>query len=196
MKEYEVSKDTFIGGWYIPEDVCDWVVDYFKINKDRQSKGKVYNEEQGGPLEDINYKQSTELGVHPEDFEDPIATYRAYQQKVLKKYIEKYPDVDFLLDAFNINTPYNIQRYEPNQGFYKLHCERTCLSFTRRVLVFMTYLNDVPNGGTEFPNQKIITPARKGLTLIWPSDWTHAHKGQISPTTEKYIMTGWYTFNE
>jgi hypothetical protein len=29
----------------------------------------------------------------------------------------------------------------------------------------MTYLNDVPDGGTEFKYQKIISPAKKGLTL-------------------------------
>ena len=58
----------------------------------------------------------------------------------------------------------------------------------------MTYLNDVPDGGTKFPSQSFIAPAEKGLTLIWPAEWTHAHVGQISPTNEKYIITGWYSF--
>ena len=59
----------------------------------------------------------------------------------------------------------------------------------------MTYLNNVDEGGTEFYYQKMITPAKKGLTLIWPTDWTHTHKGQISKTQEKFIITGWYSFN-
>jgi hypothetical protein len=58
----------------------------------------------------------------------------------------------------------------------------------------MTYLNDVPDAGTEFKYQKITTQAKKGLTIIWPSDWTHTHKGQISDVNEKYIITGWYSF--
>ena len=58
----------------------------------------------------------------------------------------------------------------------------------------MTYLNDVKDGGTEFLYQNLKTKAEKGLTLIWPSAWTHTHKGIISPTKEKYIITGWYAF--
>ena len=58
----------------------------------------------------------------------------------------------------------------------------------------MTYLNDVEDGGTEFKHQDITTPAEKGLTLIWPSGWTHVHRGQISNRKEKYIITGWYAF--
>ena len=62
----------------------------------------------------------------------------------------------------------------------------------RRSLVFMTYLNDVEDGGTEFLYQNLTIPAKKGLTLIWPAFFTHTHKGQISKTKEKYIVTGWF----
>ena len=64
-----------------------------------------------------------------------------------------------------------------------------------RILVFMTYLNDVDDGGTDFKYQNLTSPAKKGLTMIWPSDFTHTHKGQISHTKEKYIVTGWVGFN-
>ena len=60
----------------------------------------------------------------------------------------------------------------------------------------MTYLNSVEDGGTEFKYQNLITPAKKGLTLIWPAQWTHTHRGQISGTKEKYIVTGWFNFHE
>jgi hypothetical protein len=64
-----------------------------------------------------------------------------------------------------------------------------------RHLVFMTYLNDVTDaGGTEFLYQGITVQPRKGLTLIWPADWTHHHRGVVSPTQEKYIITGWFSF--
>ena len=63
-----------------------------------------------------------------------------------------------------------------------------------RCLVFMTYLNDVEDGGTSFKYQDIDIPAKKGLTLIWPAYWTHTHKGIISNTKEKYIVTGWLNF--
>jgi len=59
----------------------------------------------------------------------------------------------------------------------------------------MTYLNDVTDeGGTEFFHQKLKVSPEKGLTLIWPVDWTHLHRGVPSPTQEKYIITGWFSF--
>ena len=64
-----------------------------------------------------------------------------------------------------------------------------------RALVYMTYLNDVSNGGTEFLYQEFKTEARKGLTLIWPAEWTHTHKGIVSPDKEKYIITGWFNLS-
>ena len=65
-----------------------------------------------------------------------------------------------------------------------------------RILIFMTYLNTVKDGGTFFKYQKLKIPAKKGLTLIWPSDWTHTHKGEISKTKEKFIVTGAFGFLE
>ena len=59
----------------------------------------------------------------------------------------------------------------------------------------MTYLNDVEDKGeTEFVLQNLKVKAEKGKTLIWPADWTHTHRGIISPTQEKYIVTGWFNF--
>ena len=46
----------------------------------------------------------------------------------------------------------------------------------------------------DFWFQKLTSPAKKGLTLIWPADWTHLHKGQISQTDTKYILTGWLNY--
>ena len=40
--------------------------------------------------------------------------------------------------------------------------------------------------------QKLKTEAECGLTLIWPSDWTYTHRGVVSNSHTKYIITGWY----
>ena len=61
----------------------------------------------------------------------------------------------------------------------------------------MTYLNDISDrGGTAFFHQKLEVQPEKGLTLIWPADWTHTHRGVVSMTEEKYIITGWCVFKE
>jgi hypothetical protein len=59
----------------------------------------------------------------------------------------------------------------------------------------MTYLNDVYNGGeTEFYHQQLKVKPQKGLTLIWPADWTYTHRGIVAPDEEKIIVTGWWNF--
>lgn len=66
---------------------------------------------------------------------------------------------------------------------------------TTRMLVWMTYLNDVTDGGgTKFIYQDETVQARKGRTLIWPSDFTHTHVGVVSPAQDKYIITGWLNY--
>ena len=85
----------------------------------------------------------------------------------------------------------------PGDGFYKWHMENGGVGNSKfRHLVFMTYLNTLNNAGTEFYYQKTTTPCEKGLTIIWPSAWTHTHKGVINNDGEKYIITGWYSFHE
>ena len=59
----------------------------------------------------------------------------------------------------------------------------------------MTYLNNVTDaGGTEFYHQQLTVQPVKGLTLVWPADWTFTHRGVPSPTQEKRIVTGWFNF--
>ena len=96
------------------------------------------------------------------------------------------------MSRFTLTHNWNIQYYKAGQGYKDWHCERS--SNNKRLLVWMTYLNDVPDGGTEFLYQNITSPAKKRLTLIWPTDWTHTHRGQISEGHEKYIATGWFQF--
>jgi len=56
----------------------------------------------------------------------------------------------------------------------------------------MTYLNDDFVGGTtSFTHHNIDVQPITGKTLIWPAEWTHAHKGNIVESGTKYIATGW-----
>ena len=59
----------------------------------------------------------------------------------------------------------------------------------------MIYLNDVPDGGTQFIDQEKTLKAVEGRVVIWPAYWTHTHRSQVSHTQTKYIATGWYIFD-
>ena len=76
-----------------------------------------------------------------------------------------------------------------------VHSERMGLDTSHRLFAWMTYLNDVESGGeTEFSHYGIQIKPKKGKTLIWPSEWTHAHCGNVLNSGVKYIITGWMHF--
>jgi len=92
-------------------------------------------------------------------------------------------------------SKYNLQKYNPGQGYHTSHCENATPQTSNRILAWMFYLNTVPDGGTYFDNYELEMDAVEGRLVIWPAYWTHFHRGIISETETKYIATGWYTFN-
>ena len=56
----------------------------------------------------------------------------------------------------------------------------------------LMYILVEDQGETEFHFQKVKIKPKKGLSLIWPADFTYTHRGIPSPTQEKYIATGWF----
>ena len=62
LKEYVLPQNTCIGGWYIPSNICDELIQIFKDNEEHHAPGVV-----GPPLRiDPDEKKSTELAIHPE----------------------------------------------------------------------------------------------------------------------------------
>ena len=192
MIEYKLDKETLIGGWFMPENLCDDIIEYFNKNKHLQYKGFVGGGGDGKPRTNnvkVDEKDSIDVMIYKEDLSEPFNSYRILLQECLDNYMKKYEDVNNN-KRFNINEPYNIQYYKIGGGFKKWHFENA--GRQDRLLAFMTYLNNIEDGGTDFKYQGFTTPAKKGLTLIWPANWTHTHKGQISKTKEKYIVTVWF----
>lgn len=191
MIEEKYPKNSFIGGWYISENTCDNVISFFNNNQTLAKDGCVGYKGEGTIKKDM--KDSLDLSIPCDNNNTAMIGYRIELQKVLERYLEKFPEANSV-DKFNVVSNYNIQYYLPGGGFKTWHCERNNIETSKRHLVFMTYLNNVRDGGTEFTFQDIRTDAKKGLTIIWPTDWTHMHKGIISQLGEKYIVTGWFSF--
>tara|TARA_B100001750_G_scaffold24442_1_gene16258 strand:- start:810 stop:1421 length:612 start_codon:yes stop_codon:yes gene_type:complete len=197
LKLHKFSNESFINGCYIPENICDDLITYFDNNPERQTSGQMFNETDGNYV-DTNRKDSLDISfwIYQNQKDAQILSrYFFYLDLCRKEYEYKYDRVKYLA-KYNIDSYVNIQKYEPSGGYKKWHCERAGFRDANRCLAFMTYLNNVSDGGTDFKYQKTTAPAKKGLTLIWPSDWTHTHKGQVSHTQQKYIITGWYNYIE
>ena len=111
-------------------------------------------------------------------------------------YIKKHPQLS-KIHGWDVDTQYNLQKYNPGQGYHVSHCENAGGIAMTRVLAWMIYLNTVNDGGgTSFDNYNIQTLAVEGSLLIWPAYWTHFHHGIISPTETKYIATGWCSYTD
>ncbi len=190
MKEHKINDklDNFIKGWYIDKKICDDLIKFFNRNKEKQKIGKVGN----GYLPEI--KKSTDLTFSIYDEDKTIKKYANELLKCTTEYIKLYKPLNEIMSSWRIIEPINIQKYKKNEAFFAWHSERLRLSKCDRLLVFMTYLNDVVDGGeTEWFYQKTKIKAEKGLTVIWPVDWNYLHRGCVSKTEEKYIITGWYS---
>ena len=167
----------------IDSKICDDLIEYHKDNTDYKSKGETLYK---------NDKKSKDVHVGGNCQHPVIQKYMRYIIECTMAYKMRY---DYALHELNLAEGFNIQYYPPEWGFPKWHNERSMQLTHQRALVFMTYLNDVEDGGgTEFKYQKLRFNAKKGTTLIWPPDFTHTHRGVISPTQEKYISTGWWLY--
>ena len=194
MKEYEIDDGTFIGGWYIPKDVCDGTIDYYHSQKDNWVDGEVGIGDVNIKI-DTDFKKCKELYVWPNEFEK-IIPYIFNLSECLNLYKKRYPYSDDVNSYSLKSNVIKIQHYGPGDGFYKWHAENVGEGNTLyRHLAFMTYLNTLDNAGTEFFHQKTTTPCEKGLTIIWPAGWTHTHRGVTNYEGEKTIITGWFSFD-
>ena len=110
----------------------------------------------------------------------------------LNYYIEQYP----YMSTFNyVSSSCLIQKTSLTEGYHLFHAENVNWSLGNRTMAWMVYLNDVEEGGeTEFLYQKLKVKPKKGTVLIWPSSYTHLHRGN-PPMSDKYIATGWYQGN-
>ena len=188
MKEEIYPLNTHMHGWYISKRICTDLIKYFHTCEHHHREGQV-----SGGVVKKDTKESTDLRIDASNMEGVIGRYRDALQDCLDLYINKHDFLNYLA-RFNVVENIAIQYYKKNQGFKIYHTENTDKQSSNRVMVFMTFLNDVPDGGTEFMYQNITVPAKKGLTLIWPASYTHVHRGQISKNFEKYIITGWFSY--
>lgn len=177
----------------LTKEVCEKLIDAFEISSlkkevdTRLSDGSIHKKSTDVYFEDSVksewYTKELELW-YPSVYEVATVTDTA-----LSEYYLFYPELN-LVPPIQAER-FNMQKYGPGEGFAGWHFENS-YGNESRVLVWMIYLNDVKDGGTEFKYQNHTERAELGKLLIWPGDWTFTHRGQISLTETKYILTGWY----
>ena len=196
MINFPMPRESIMGAWIMPEGVIDNIWNFWNKPETQDFKTDGVVSKADYVLLKDKPKKSIEMSISPDDFHEPWGTYRKHLQECLNNYLQLYQSANNV-QGFDIKENYNIQFYKKGEGFSKLHHENLGSSMNvYRHLVFMTYCDDVPNGGTHFEYQNLTVPCKKGLTVIWPAGFSHSHKGQITKEHEKMIVTGWYSFSE
>ncbi|WNG32412.1 2OG-Fe(II) oxygenase [Archangium minus] len=111
------------------------------------------------------------------------------------------PNLDQLIGMLYRYGNLQVQKYLKGSGGYPhWHSEvfpkdASCEPL-HRVLAFQFYLNDVSEGGeTEFFYQEKKVESKAGRMLIFPSGFTHTHRGNVPRSGDKYIITSWVMFH-
>ena len=192
MKRININSQQthFIGCWNLENNkLCNEITQFFENNKELQIQGITsYGK-------DLKAKKTTDIPVNPHDLKNPkFEVLKQYMDELYKCFIDYQNQWPFLKSVIKVvDVPgFNIQKYSRGDHFAQLHSERTTLDTLHRLFAWMTYLNDVDDGGqTNFSHYGIKIKPETGKTLIWPAEWTHAHTGEVLKSGIKYIVTGW-----
>lgn len=193
QEDLVANRIPFIHSFSIEPDVCRGLVDFY--NESHEKEPGVTSQGDGRIVIDKTVKDSLDVSVTVSENDPRICLYREKLFSGLDGFKTRYPALDENLWYWGVTESFSIQRYEPGGGFFGWHCERGQPGSRFRVLVFMTYLNDVSDGGhTEWKYLGLKVQPRLGLTVVWPTDWMYLHRGITSPTERKMIVTGWFSF--
>ena len=193
---------------------ADWCNDMIKTFNEHPEMHKVggFADVNGKLKTDDLRKKDTEIGFDPsyeknEVWGDKVCFLIDEMAKYINVYIDKYsfPDNIFPDKSMNglagisplmIEADFNMQKFEPNEGFKQWHTETVSDRNSYRQIVWSIYLNTInEKGGTEFKFQNHRCAAEQGKLVMWPAGWTHFHKSEVAPKETKYIITGWYQYS-
>jgi hypothetical protein len=203
--------NDFIGVWdnHVPKIVCDRLIDFFNhveetgtYNYIDKNGEESFNDLTRYSFEDQFMDGSTQFPNGKMGRKDLslllnfsngklTAEISQYLQACFLHYLEEYPQ---LKSASFISSDLKLQKTEPMGGYHVWHYEDTGHEFAQRVITWMIYLNDMPEGEaeTEFMYQKRRIKPKAGTVVMWPAGYTHVHRGLMVMSQPKYILTGWY----
>jgi hypothetical protein len=194
--------NDFIGLYedVLTQEQCDSIINYF---------------ENCNELNLTQSRQESEVGVD-KTRKDDLTLFHEFT-KPHEIVLLTYPHLPLILDAINYcyslyskeydilnsvssisNSPgLRIQKTKPGQGYHVWHYEQSTVINGARLLAWTIYLNDVEEGGeTEFLYQKRRIYPKRGSIVIWPSGFTHTHRGNPPLSGDKYIATSWIQYTK
>ena len=189
-----VFRDVF------PKGYCQHLIDQFDllekngVGSNRQQSERALRHTKDDHHIFLNLKNHS---IDPFDGRNAVDIFFNGLQACYDAYTDKY---SVLKNSGNIRgSAMKMQRTKDGGGYHVWHAEQGGAEQANRVLVYMLYLNTLPEGGngeTEFLYQQRRINPEENVMLMWPAAYTHAHRGNpVYGQTAKYIVTGWFYYD-
>jgi 2OG-Fe(II) oxygenase superfamily len=178
-------------------DFCDGLILYYKWCKEknhtwrRNEAPKSQKDDESCLVNPLHHNTIDFTSSHLDGY------IREFNEIFWGKCYEEYSNVFHSLKTLSKHTTftYKIQETHPGEGYHIWHCEQDGIENSRRIAAYIVYLNDVEEGGeTEFLYQAKRVKPTQGTVVIFPSSYTHYHRGNPPISGDKYILTGWLEF--
>jgi hypothetical protein len=134
----------------------------------------------------------TDMDKHPRNFKYHTIEHNDVVDKMCYKIIEEYkyqyPEINITKDKWFLDR-FTFKQFDPGKFYNGWHSEHA-IQYPFRILCVIVYLSE-HKCGTEFFNGDVIQ-SKKGRAVVFPTFWTHTHRGQSCPENKtRYIMNSY-----
>jgi len=178
-----------------PDGFCKHLINEF--NKNQEFGIGISRTDEGSKKHIRNDYQIFANGrnISFSEFEDKDVLNMFY--KGLQCCFDEYKKNYSVLGGIDIRcNQMKMQKTSRGEGYHIWHCEQGNGYMNNRSLVYMLYLNDLPeeaNGETEFLYQERRIRPKENTMVLWPAGFTHVHRGNaVFGDVDKYVVTGWF----
>ena len=197
----DVEYKEFIGFYrnLYPEGFCNHLISEFNYYKNIKGVGFNRQQFEGAKKTDKDdyhiFLNGTQIQL--QDFEGMacIPLFFKGLQACYDDYTNNFSSLKNLRDIYTYEM--KMQETKPGGGYHVWHFEQGDTFASKRVLVYMLYLNnlDSEGGETEFLHQQLRIKPEENMMLLWPASFTHVHRGNlVMGNKSKYVITGWFHF--
>ncbi len=183
------SFDDFIGVWdnFVPKPFCEEIIKKMELIINQSSL--IMSGDKQFPQRKLG---RNDMAFMLNDFSSDLSNkVNEYLTCCATHYTAEYDHLRQVnIKSFHVKA----QRTPPKGGYHVWHYENMAFETSTRELVWMIYLNDMPEGEgeTEFLYQKRRIQPKAGRVVIFPAGMTHLHRGLTVYSQNKYILTGWF----
>lgn len=182
--------------------------DLITLFEDYNRKGVAYEGQNASGDKELKKSTDYNLFINEDANKLQINKVNGLFNKALDQYLEEYPHrEEYEHSRIIVDKTYyplfQIQKYNKNEGHYNAwHVEKEDWNSSRRMFVFILYLNDVAEGGeTGFlfkekgKDDFFKVKPEVGKLIIHPASWPYIHKGYMPESDDKYILTTWLCYS-